>query len=302
MKMITKLDNGKFSVLIGGLTVYFDTRYQASKFYESNLDAIVKSELKRIKPKKQVKAVDYTNRDYTLTQFSSNVKLSNNKSFATVSGSHSTCPTNCAFIKNAKGSNGCYGDNYGMNFHFDAIGIKKGLTGFELIEKMALLPKHQKIRLFDVGDVPNKDGIMDYSLLNAFSRLVRERSYSVIQFTHNVLNYTNVQIAKKLHYTLNFSCETVNQAKNAINQGVNAVLVVNSKTDKVKACKVDDITLITCPAQWQDLKLSNKAITCADCMLCSKDRVKQKNIVVFYSHGSSYKKIDNALNLINLKG
>lgn len=295
--MITRNETTKlFEVKSGGITVFFKSKKAALNWLELNPIKVKKRNVK------DVVKVDYSDKNYTLNPFSKNRKLSNDLSFATVSGSHKTCPSSCAFIKTANKSNGCYGDNHGINFHFDAIGIKKGLSDLELMDNFQLLPKGQKVRLFDVGDIPNKQGVMDYSLLNAFSLIARERNYKIIQFTHNLLNYSNIQIAKKLHYVLNFSCETIAQAKKAIENGVNAVLVVSSDTVKVKSRHVDGLNLITCLAQWQDLKLSKKEITCSTCMLCSKNRVEQKNVVVFYSHGVGYKKVDSALNLINTKG
>lgn len=296
--MITRNEKTKlFEVKLGGLTVFFKSKKAA-------LNWLALNPVKESKPKKTKKVIiqDFTGRNFAINQSSANSKLSTDRSFATVSGSHNTCPTNCAFIKTANKSNGCYGDNHGINFHFDAIGVKKGLNLNELQDKLNCLPIGQKIRFFDVGDVPNHDTVMDIDIIKVLNDAVKLRKLKPIQFTHNVINYSNVEIAKKLHYVLNFSCETIQQAKKAIDSGVNAVLVVPSNTERVKSRHVDGLNLVTCPSQWIDLKLSKKEITCSTCMMCSKDRVKQKNVVVFYSHGTGYKKIDNALNLINSKG
>ena len=253
--------------------------------------------------KKQVKktpktaaTIDYSKRNYAMVEFSSNKKLSVDKSFATVSGSHKTCPTSCPFIKTALGKNGCYGDNYGINYHFDAIGVTKGLSEFELFDKLATLPKCKKVRLFDVGDLPNINGTIDLQFLQELNRIVTLRKLQVIQYTHNKLTYSNIDAVKSLDYVVNFSTEHLRQSVYALNHGVNAVIVLPSDTPPRKIMKHGKTNVLTCPAQWTDLNLSKKEVTCTDCMLCSKDRVKERIIIGFYAHGTGAKKIDNAIN------
>ena len=248
------------------------------------------------KKPKTVATVDYSKRNYAMVEFSSNKKLSADKSFATVSGSHRTCPTTCPFIKTALGKNGCYGDNYGINYHFDAIGVTKGLSEFELFDKLATLPKCKKVRLFDVGDLPNINGTIDLDFLHELNRIVTMRKLSVIQYTHNKLTYSNIDAIKSLDYVVTFSTEHLRQSVYALNNGVNAVIVLPSDTPPRKVIKHGKTSVLTCPAQWNDLNLSKKEVTCADCMLCGKDRVKERIIIGFYAHGTGAKKIDSAIN------
>ena len=254
----------------------------------------VKKQVK--KTPKTVATVDYSKRNYAMVEFSSNKKLSVDKSFATVSGSHKTCPTSCPFIKTALGKNGCYGDNYGINYHFDAIGVTKGLTNFELFDKLRLLPKGKKVRVFDVGDLPNINGTIDLDFLHELNRIVTLRKLNVIQYTHNKLTYSNIDAIKSLDYVVNFSTEHLRQSVYALNNGVNAVIVLPSDTPPRKIMKHGKTSILTCPAQWSDLNLSKKEVTCSQCMLCSKDRVKERIIIGFYAHGTGAKKIDSAIN------
>ena len=254
----------------------------------------VKKQVK--KTPKTVATIDYSKRNYAMVEFSSNKKLSSDKSFSTVSGSHKTCPTSCPFIKTATQKNGCYGDNHGINYHFDAIGVTKGLNEFELFDKLQLLPKGKKVRLFDVGDLPNINGTIDLDFLHELNRVVVARRLAVIQYTHNKLTYSNIDAIKSLDYIVNFSTEHLRQSVYALNNGVNAVIVLPSDTPPRKVIKHGKTSVLTCPAQWNDLNLSKKEVTCADCMLCSKDRVKERIIIGFYAHGTGSKKIDNAIN------
>jgi hypothetical protein len=274
--------NGLYEVKQGKLTVYFKTKKSALEWLELNPPKIKKSA-----DKKQVLA----DAIFNIIEFSSNSKLSNDRSFATVSASHETCPKTCVFIKS-----GCYGENYGINFHFNAIGKTKGVNLVELALKLNSLRLGQKIRFFDVGDVPaDENGVMDSNVLQTLNNAVISRKLRAIQFTHNKLNYANIEQVKLLNYVVNFSVESFKDAALAIKNGVNAVITLPSFTKPVKSRIVDGLKIVTCPAQYSDLKLAKKDITCADCMLCNKNRVNDKVVIAFYAHGTQKKKIDNAI-------
>jgi hypothetical protein len=108
-------------------------------------------------------------------------------------------------------------------------------------------------------------------------------------YTHHKLDYLHnleaVKYANRNGFTVNSSCESMQQADVAVAQGIPAVVVVDNSKD-TPTHTPDGHRVVVCPAQTRDTN-------CKDCGLCAQS--KRTCVVAFLAHGNKSKKVNQSL-------
>lgn len=231
--------------------------------------------------------------NYSFTAVSSNSKTG---SIAVTSTSSASCPAACPFIKTVITDavkmqlNGCYAD-----YSYTAIQWKKldvaGLDYSQLLNNIRHLDKYAKLRINVFGDLPHENQVIDTDKFNQLVDTVVIRKLNTILYSHHDLsiesNLIAFQSAFKRGLHVNASCESIEQAKTALDNGINAVLVMPLNSPKVQ--KIDDVKVVQCPNEY------NKKIQCINCMLCAKDRTQNRVIIGFTAHGTGKTKVSKTV-------
>lgn len=231
--------------------------------------------------------------NYSFTAVSQNSKTG---SIAVTSTSSASCPTACPFIKTKLVDdvkvtlNGCYAD-----YSYTGISWRKldktGLDYKALLSSIRHMDKGAKLRINVFGDLAHENQVIDNDKLNQLADTVAFRKLNTILYSHHDLTIESNLIAfqsvfkKGLH--VNASCESVEQAKTALDNGINAVLVMPLNSPKVQ--KIDDVKVVQCPNEY------NKKIQCINCMLCAKDRTQNRVIIGFTAHGTGKTKVSKTV-------
>ena len=108
-------------------------------------------------------------------------------------------------------------------------------------------------------------------------------------YTHHKLSPSNVSVLKDANengFTVNASCESLEQVDAAMALGLPAVVVVPSNQEAPTHTPAGNQVKV-CPAQTQD------DMTCAKCKLCSVSN--RSCAVAFLAHGNKSKEINNSL-------
>jgi hypothetical protein len=208
--------------------------------------------------------------------------------------SRDTCNKGCPFIND----NGCFGENYHQKRWWDVVDNSGSENFDEVVSGLAAQPLETKVRVNVVGD-HNADeaGNILPENIQKLSRVVKRRKLGVVNYTHHPLTPANVELAKSAGFIMNFSTETVTDAKKALDSGVNAVISLHSNYKGRKFLKLpeSDLNVVICPEQVA----TKKKVTCSTCMLCSQDRVERRIVVGFIAHGTKIKKADKAIGAKN---
>ena len=126
------------------------------------------------------------------------------------------------------------------------------------------------------------------SLVDA-NKSSKARGYT---YTHHRLEYLHnleaVKYANANGFTVNASCESMQQVDEVIADGVPAVVVVDNSKD-VPTQTPDGHKVVVCPAQTRDTN-------CVDCGLCAQ--AKRTCVVAFLAHGNRAKKLNATLSTI----
>jgi hypothetical protein len=210
---------------------------------------------------------------YSFTSHSLNRKLGD---MAAVSTSSPSCPDDCALF------NECYGKMSFTGIHWRKLDLS-GLTYAQVMNYVDAMRKRSKLRFNVVGDLAHNNGTIDAVKLIKLANTVKNRLIETILYTHhsidNALNVSALKLAFSKGLNVNISCEDTNKAAQALNLGLNAVIVLPTGSIN-KVIKHEDLTIVRCPAEYKD------SIQCANCMLCAKDRVEKKIIIAFTAHGA----------------
>jgi hypothetical protein len=241
-----------------------------------------------------------TDLNYSFTAVSQNSKTGN---IAVTSTSSASCPSACPFIKTVisdavkKQLNGCYADYSYTGIQWRALD-KHGIDFAQLLSSIRHLDKGAKLRLNVMGDLPHKDQTILVDLFNQLVDIIVKRQLNTILYSHHDLSIESNLIAfqtafdRGLH--VNASCENIEQARSAIDNGINAVIVL--PVDSIqKTIKTGDVRIVRCPNEYND------RITCSNCMLCAKDRTQNRVIIGFTAHGTGKTKVSNAVIEANRK-
>lgn len=219
---------------------------------------------------------------YSFTSHSQNKKLGD---MSAVSTSSPSCPIDCALKSE------CYAKFSFTGIHWRNLD-KGGLNYTQVLDYVNAMRKKSKLRWGVMGDLAHNNGTIDATKLLKLANIVKNRLIETILYTHhsidNVLNVKAFQLAFSKGLHVNISCEDTTKASKALDYGLNAVIVLPTGSIN-KVIKTDGLTIVRCPAEYKN------TIQCANCMLCAKDRVKQRVVVAFTAHGTAKKKLSSKL-------
>lgn len=197
-----------------------------------------------------------------------------------------TCPDSCPL----KGK-GCYASSGPMAIHWNKVSRgERGNSWGDFLLKLAALPKGDKFRHNQAGDLPGENEEIDSFKLNEMADVIRQRKLQAYTYTHKPLTESNlfsIRAAIAKGFTVNVSADNLHEADEALDLGLPtvAVLPMNAPLTSYtpKGRKV-----IVCPAQRE-----GKAVKCDSCMLCAK--ASRTVVIGFLAHGTSKNKITKRL-------
>lgn len=217
-----------------------------------------------------------------------------------------SCPKTCPHI-----NGNCYGKTGPQSWIWAKVNkgtAGKNLSGWdEFCKKISALPAGQPWRHNTTGDLFHVDGLIRLDLLKKLIDANRgKRGWT---YSHHLLNTHNTEALKYAtnnEFTINASCETLEQSDKALNKGLNAACIVSSnRPELIPFSSLKDKRtyyrqtapiktpqgrrLVICPAQKSDSQ------ACKTCLLCSKQS-KGKWAVGFVAHGNNKKKLEQLLN------
>ncbi len=186
-----------------------------------------------------------------------------------------SCPPSCAL----KGA--CYAKSGPLALVWKQV-ESIGLEFDQFCQSIAALHEGQLWRHNQAGDLPGVGERVNRSQLRQLVKAnTGKRGFT---YSHK-RDYDAIAEANANGFTVNVSCETLEQADNAVSQGLPAVVVLHD--DSVKALKTPNgNTVALCPAQYLDTN-------CKDCGLCQ--RANRKVIVGFAAHGVQVRKAQEAI-------
>lgn len=201
------------------------------------------------------------------------------------SSPRATCAPGCPFL-----GNGCYGENHGLNFHWNAVSAgERGVSAAEFFRLIAALLPGELWRHDQVGDFPHTLGRISRRFLKGLVAANKgKRGYT---YSHHDLslgeNLSLLRMANRQGFAVNASTETETAADAAIASGLPAVLTVASTEQRLTWKTAGGNQVVTCPAQRVE------DLTCQACELCHKR--PRKLIIAFIAHGSGKNKVNAAI-------
>ena len=203
----------------------------------------------------------------------------------------SSCPTTCPHI-----TGNCYAKSgFHLAQHWKKVtSHERGGSWSDLCDYVSSLKPRQIWRHNQAGDLgytTDQQGreLIRLDLLKSLvdaNKSSKARGYT---YTHHKLDYLHnleaVKYANRNGFTVNSSCESMQQADAAIAQGVPAVCVVDN-SQPVPARTPAGHRVVVCPAQIRDTN-------CKDCGLCQQS--KRTCVVAFLAHGNQSKKVNQSL-------
>jgi hypothetical protein len=218
----------------------------------------------------------------TITKVSGNGKTGPITTTRTERGS---CPTTCPFY-NA----GCYATLGRERMQWDRLNRKEtGVNWDEFVSQIRrIVPNGVLWRHNTAGDLPHNDGQIDYLKLKQLINANKNRRG--FTYSHHILNDHNVialQNANGMGFTVNVSCESVDDADRVMSEhNIPAVAVVHSEEKRRFFTTTNGRKVITCPAALHPGK-----VTCATCGLCQL--ADRKFVIAFPAHGASKRKVND---------
>ena len=197
-----------------------------------------------------------------------------------------TCPVRCPF-KNS----GCYAKNYGTCFAWqraEDFGMNPVDLARWVIENTqpGALIRHNVAGDIATPGTSDIDIPLLYTLIQAYQG---RKAYTYTHCEYNEENVKAIKAANAAGFTINASCETLEDADKWMRAGVPAVIAVTAYTKGMKTPAGYTVSL--CPAQVNDSK------NCKNCELCQK--AGRKCVVAFQVHGTGAKKAAAAIEALN---
>ena len=208
----------------------------------------------------------------------------------------SSCPTTGPHI-----NGNCYAKSgFHLRNHWNKVSSQeRGGSWSELCEYVSTLKPRQIWRHNQAGDLgytTDEQGreLIRLDLLKSLVDANKSSQAKGYTYTHHKLDYIHnleaVKYANNNGFTVNASCETLEQVDDAMSKGIPAVCIVDSNT-KAKSVKTPEGRIaVVCPAQQQE------HITCDTCRLCSMP--KRSMAVAFLAHGNRAKKLNATLSTL----
>lgn len=216
-----------------------------------------------------------------------------------------TCPNRCPL----KG-NGCYADSYFTSRQWDRceneadkryIANGHGLM-LDLMSAVAIHAKNGEdsvlFRHNIAGDIALQnsdmiDGDRLNTIVEACNKVSSILDVNLMGYTYthcslSMQNFKKVKEAQSKGFTVNFSCETVEEVKEVKLMNCNAVMTSVNPDETVKALKEEGLKALQCPAQTID------GMNCKKCKLCARDR---DAVIIFAVHGKDSNKAKKVIML-----
>jgi hypothetical protein len=219
-------------------------------------------------------------------RFHLSLKSSNQKTgpIPVSTSSRETCDPGCPFFKN-----GCYGDNYGLSFHWDAVTRgDRGVLWPDFLAMIRALPVAQLWRHNQAGDLVAPGTATGRKQLEQLTEANRgRRGWTFCHHKRTPAVVRAFKAATAQGFTVNASCHSEREADAAMAQGLRAVFVAPSSENRKVWTTEGGNRAVVCPAQRFE------AMDCQTCKLC---QARPGNVaVVFLAHGSGRKKAEAAL-------
>ena len=221
------------------------------------------------------------------------VEITDNAKLGKISATMSsqvTCPKTCPFY-----NNGCYAQSGRANLVTRRLNLSEITSPLAVIklhsEAIRKLSGRRMLRLNVVGDCYIDEGAK--ILAEAAAEHTAKKGMAVFTYTHGHTtkreSWDGISVLR--------SCETIEQVKQAHEDGFAAAMVVDNH-ETGKAVKHGDFTLVPCP---QQIGTKNN---CADCKLCTKDKLlhDKKMVIAFAVHGARAKMAKEVLNSVQHMG
>ena len=190
-----------------------------------------------------------------------------------------SCPARCPFKHN-----GCYAENFPCCMQWKKT-EQKGCTPNQLANVVKNSAHTEIVRHNVAGDLAkNHSNYIDSDLVNALIKAYK--GLKAYTYTHTSIVKENIEIvlnAMKEGFVINFSTESVEDCKKAMQAGCNAVIACNSMSKNVVV--KDGIKIVRCPATYKE------NVHCVNCGLCMKQR---DFAVAFPVHGNGKNKAKRA--------
>lgn len=191
-----------------------------------------------------------------------------------------SCAPGCAFL-----NQGCYAQSGPTNIHWTRLTNGTGYNLDEFCQSIRSLKKGKLWRHNEAGDLPHIAGVIDQESLQKIT--LANMGRKGFTYTHHELNKENIlslQMANDHGFTVNVSCETLDQVKVAHEHRLPAVIVVvpdywQGKKIVKHSCGT---TMVRCPAETM-------TINCNECRLCQNKN--RHSVVGFTAHGIYKNKI-----------
>lgn len=184
--------------------------------------------------------------------------------------SRDTCPKSCPFF-----NKGCYGLYGPIGIHWKKVTAEeRGLDWEDFLTYIRRLPKNQLWRLNQAGDLPGPSKNSNHISSKHLEQLVQaNKGRKGFTYTHKKgkRDLELLKAANKNGFTVNVSCDNLEEARNVMKMGLPAVMTVNTTKKRIGK------DIVVCPAQ------TCKNITCSTCGICQVSN--RKFIVGFLPHG-----------------
>jgi len=194
----------------------------------------------------------------------------------------SSCPSTCPF----KG-HGCYAEHGHLRGHWKRTALN-GMQWDHFVAQIRALPRKQLWRHNDAGDLPHLRGTINRAALRKL--VAANKGRNGFTYTHHVLSPANVKTLQEANangFTVNISCETVEQVDEARRLGLPAVLVLPRDGVAKGTMTPDGHPIRVCPASIGDM-------TCSRCGICA--RADRQTVIGFPAHGTARAKVEHVLN------
>lgn len=214
-----------------------------------------------------------------------------------VSGSQeNTCPTACPFSAKDGKLNGCYASYGPIAWHWKKL--NNGKVGFEwneFLAKIKTLPIGQLWRHNQFGDLAGSKNAIDIDKLKELVKANKNRKG--FTYTHKPIspeyaesktNQEAIKFANENGFTVNISCNNLDEVDEAKKINIGPTVVVVSKDCPNTVFTKAGNKVIVCPAQTKE------NMNCSICRLCSN--AKRSVTIGFRSHGMGAKHVEKIVN------
>ena len=195
-----------------------------------------------------------------------------------------TCPPTCPLI-----NNGCYASSgFHTRLNWDKVTSgERGGSLAQLCETVAALPDGQLWRHNVAGDLPHKDGFIDYAAVKALADANKgKRGFT---YTHHLMtrhiNRDAVEAANMKGFTINLSGDNIHKADKLAALNIAPVVAIVAPDQLTNFTSAAGNKVVICPAVTRD------DVTCETCKMCAIPT--RKTIIAFPAHGTGKAKITN---------